>query len=157
MLSDQQNAQLQAYLDDELDSTELGSVEAWISNDLEAAQTLEALRKTQTILQNTDSPESNVEVAWQDFSKKLSEPTASKPTIRFPIPQAAVAAILILGVVFWFARPSPQPINEIQIVEIVEMVETDLEDTSPIVYIDAESGWTIVWVEPASNELAPAG
>jgi hypothetical protein len=30
--------------------------------------------------------------------------------------------------------------------DLVEMVETDLENTVPVVYLDQPSGWTVVWV-----------
>lgn len=153
MLSDQQNAQLNAYLDDELDLTERESVERWLTNDPEAAQVLETLKQTQTILRGSHSPEPNIEEAWQEFSKELRQSTSPKPSIRFPIPLSAAAAMLILGVVFWVAWPSNQPMS---VAQKVEMVTSDLEASSPIVYIDAESGWTIVWVEPASQELTPA-
>jgi hypothetical protein len=70
------------------------------------------------------------------------------------MPSRAAAAIGLLGLVLWSSfpgrdpTPSPQP---------VVMVETDFEDSTPIVYLDEESGWTIVWVEPNTVDLTPTG
>ncbi len=38
---------------------------------------------------------------------------------------------------------------------VVEYVDTEIPDASPVVYTDAESGWTVVWVtemEPITDE-----
>ena len=38
---------------------------------------------------------------------------------------------------------------------VVEFVDTDIPDASPVVYTDEQSGWTVVWVTemiPISDE-----
>lgn len=145
--------QLHAYLDGELTPAERHRVEAWLAEDAEARRELDALRQIRNSVQAAPTPAPDVEAAWKALSKKLNGSPA-KRTIPFPVPLTAAAAIALLGLVLWSSfpgrepTPSPQP---------VVMVETDLEDSTPIVYLDEESGWTIVWVEPNTVDLMPTG
>ena len=70
--------------------------------------------------------------------------------LSFPRALAAVAAIMILGIAIWIpfrqASISQSTASSELMVNSVEMVETDLEGVTPVVYLDQPSGWTVVWV-----------
>jgi hypothetical protein len=66
------------------------------------------------------------------------------------------AAVMVLGMAVWWPLRQAsirQSIgSEALHVERVELVETDLEGATPIVYLDQPSGWTVVWVVEAVEE-----
>ena len=62
----------------------------------------------------------------------------------------AAAALVVLASIAWFSLREPTDSTTSQFADtssVVEFVDTDLPDASPIVYTDSESGWTIVWIE----------
>ncbi len=69
--------------------------------------------------------------------------------LRVATPLAAAAMMVLI---FW-QRPAPSlpattaPTTEAQtaVIASAEFVETENEDATPFVYVDAESGWLIVW------------
>ena len=66
------------------------------------------------------------------------------------------AAIALVASIVWKNLPSTQ----LKVTEryaasqsVVEFVDTDIPDVSPVVYTDEISGWTVVWVA----EMDPIG
>jgi len=64
----------------------------------------------------------------------------------------ATLLIMILGYgLFGAFRKSPAGIARAGATQ-VEFVETGLPDSTPMVYTDAESGWTVIWVVEANGK-----
>ena len=60
--------------------------------------------------------------------------------------------ILLVGMGIWFPlRQMGHQDEAFSLGSTVQMVETDLEGATPIVYIDEPSGWTVVWVVEAEE------
>jgi hypothetical protein len=60
----------------------------------------------------------------------------------------AVAAVMLLGIAVWlpFRQAGEIPPATDLLVDRVELVETDLEGATAVVYLDQPSGWTVIWV-----------
>lgn len=58
---------------------------------------------------------------------------------------SGLVAIAIFGLLLIGPR-SPETGRGLVLVDRVEMVETDLEGATPVVFLDEPSGWTVVWV-----------
>jgi hypothetical protein len=101
--------------------------------------------------------------SWGKIQTAISEDTggkgASSKLILFP-PLFRVlgiaAAIALVASIVWKNLPSTQ----LKVTEryaasqsVVEFVDTDIPDVSPVVYTDEISGWTVVWVA----EMDPVG
>ncbi len=147
--------QLNAYVDDELNSEDRKAVEAWIAEDPQAFEELKRLKALSSQIKKADAVQQNTDEAWQIFSTKLTstEPAQqakSSPVVPFLASLSTIAAALLIGLLLWLAIPQSKSelISNVDSENfIVEMVETEIEDSSSIVYIDPESGWTVVWVE----------
>jgi negative regulator of sigma E activity len=94
--------------------------------------------------------------SWGKIRTAISEETrgeeASSNLIKFP-PLFRIlgiaAAIALVASIVWKNLPSTQ----LEVTEryaasqsVVEFVDTDIPDVSPVVYTDEISGWTVVWV-----------
>jgi predicted anti-sigma-YlaC factor YlaD len=92
----------------------------------------------------------DAEETWEEIRSQLDQHETVSRGNLLPFPSiirwasAAAAVIAIsLGVRFVVQEPSLETYafhNE------VEFVETDIPNSSPVVYVDDESGWTIVWI-----------
>ena len=78
--------------------------------------------------------------------------------LTFPQLMTTAAAVMLFGMALWWPfRDAGQPdLPEATPAPAVMMVETDLKDATPVVYIDQPSGWTVVWVLEAET-TSPAG
>ena len=102
---------------------------------------------------------------WQsvhrEISEKTEDPDNSLNLVFFPLLFKAAgiaAAITLVATLLWLNLPK----DEEQMIEryaasesVVEFVDTDIPDASPVVYTDEQSGWTVVWVTemiPISDE-----
>jgi len=68
---------------------------------------------------------------------------------------ASAAAVTLVASIAWFSFSNSEDIAVSQFAEsssVVEFVDTDLPDASPVVYTDSESGWTIVWIDQVSSD-----
>ena len=101
--------------------------------------------------------------SWGKIQTAISEDTggkgASSKLILFP-PLFRVlgiaAAIALVASIVWKNLPSTQKeVTERYAASqsVVEFVDTDIPDVSPVVYTDEISGWTVVWVA----EMDPIG
>jgi len=105
------------------------------------------------------------QTSWEKIRTAISKDTgdkgASSKLIQFP-PLFRVlgiaAAIALVASIVWKNLPSTQ----MEVTEryaasqsVVEFVDTDIPDVSPVVYTDEISGWTVVWVaemDPIADE-----
>jgi len=106
-------------------------------------------------------PQTSWEKIRTAFSKDTGDKGASSKLIQFP-PLFRVlgiaAAIALVASIVWKNLPSTQ----LEVTEryaasqsVVEFVDTDIPDVSPVVYTDEISGWTVVWVaemDPIADE-----
>lgn len=155
MLSEQQLAEIHAYLDGELPADKCASVEALLSESADAKQALEDAQALKQSMASAEAPKPNVDAAWQNFSKQIEAPTPRKKIIPFIVPLGAVAAVFAFALIIWFSTVNP-PASTLP--TSVELVGTDLEESSAIVYIDDISGWAVVWIDTEEvTEEEPAG
>lgn len=154
-----QTEQLNAYLDGEMSPQARAEFEVWLKQSPDARAELDALRKLrEQMLEARKGVVPDVDTQWAEFEQRRLQ-QASQSTgqlILFPRLGAA-AAVIFAGLIAWAVWP--QSANTDLVADndasaSVEMVESDLEDSSPIVYLDDQSGWIVVWVEEfEANEL----
>ncbi|MEZ5277011.1 MAG: zf-HC2 domain-containing protein [Opitutaceae bacterium] len=97
--------------------------------------------------------------AWYDIRRTLRNREESRPAETVPawwarpLPWVGTAAALALLAVGYLSlrQTDPRPSTG----TTVEYVETGLPDASTLVYVDDESGWTIVWVLESSDAPGP--
>jgi predicted anti-sigma-YlaC factor YlaD len=92
----------------------------------------------------------DAEETWQEIRSQLDQPEKTPRDNLLPFPSiirwaSAIAAVIAVsfGIRFVLQKPSLETHafqNE------VEFVESDIPDSSTAIYVDDESGWTIVWV-----------
>ena len=154
-----QTEQLNAYLDGEMSPQARAEFEVWLKQSPDARAELDALRKLrEQMLEARNGGVPDVDAQWAEFEQRRLQ-QASQSTgqlISFPRLGAA-AAVIIAGLIAWAVWPQPANTDLVagnDASASVEMVESDLEDSSPIVYLDDQSGWIVVWVEEfEANEL----
>ena len=120
-----------------------------IEQDPEAGAYWNQLRRISHSLKGAHIVETENSAHWQRFNKRLGQekPAAREKLIHFPKYATAAAAILALGMGIWWPMRKMGDQSELQGLDAsVYMVETELENATPIVYIDEPSGWTVVWV-----------
>ncbi|MGC9450007.1 MAG: anti-sigma factor family protein [Oceanipulchritudo sp.] len=141
---------LQSWFDGEVSATECGEIESLLERDAQARDFVKGLSRTREALQEAHAGSIDVEGTWGEFLEKLnrSEQERASRVLSFPQVMAAAAAVMALGIAVWlpFRQAGDQAARERPLGATVEMVETDLEGATPIVYIDQPSGWTVVWV-----------
>ena len=101
--------------------------------------------------------------SWGKIQTAISKDTggkiASSKLIQFPAlfrVLGIAAAIALVASIVWKNLPSTQKeVTERYAASqsVVEFVDTDIPDVSPVVYTDEISGWTVVWVA----EMDPIG
>jgi len=149
MNNDRQH-ELNAYFDGELSSSEQERLKRQIATDPESQAYLACLEQTRQALASAHAETSQPLPAWETVKREryISRAARSKALYRRAV--LAGAAIILIGMATWIpfrnagVPPSPAPVEGL--VNAVEIVETDLIDATPIVYLDEPSGWTVVWV-----------
>ncbi|MEM7792525.1 MAG: hypothetical protein AAF546_14065 [Verrucomicrobiota bacterium] len=142
-MTPEENLRLQAYFDDELPARERRVVEDWLESSPEGRIQLEQWQRLRSNLSVDALPVPDPEKEWEDVREQIEIPTRRTRTTPFPRIIGAAAAILAFALVFRFTT-APTPAEESH---PVVLVDTEIEDASAIVYVDEESGWTVVWVE----------
>lgn len=147
-----------AYLDERLSEQERRKVEARMRRKPELAREAEAWREIRSEWRAAPAPEmEDADAFWRDLRRRLPdrEREAEAPprgTVR-PLwwggLGVATAAALVAVTMWspWTAPPVPQGTT-------VEYVDARLPETVPLVYTDAESGWTVVWLSNAELETS---
>ena len=148
---------LQALVDNELPASEAAKMTARVEADPEARAFVEDLRRTREVLSSAHIRTSTREAPWESVQARMDQPDPQygNRLITFPQALTAVAALLLLSLILYVPSrtPAPQGIQETDGLDsAVYLVETDLENATPIVYIDQPSGWTLVWVAELQEE-----
>ena len=147
---------LAAWFDGEVSPGECAEIEHLLEADPEARAYVDQLARTRSALEGAHLRPGVGSAAWGELRQRLEHESArrSSSTLRFPRMLAAAAAVVLVGMFLWlplrkmgYSPSGQQPGLE----SVVQMVETDLEGATPIVYIDQPSGWTVVWVLEAEG------
>lgn len=140
-----------ALFDGEADSTEKAELRALMQRDPEAQAYWDQLKELSRKLQGSHYAGIDAAAQWNAFSRRRDKanPAGQKKLLYFPRLATAAAALVALGIGIWFPGRKIDSTTELEtggLDHAVYMVETDLENATPIVYIDEPSGWTVVWV-----------
>lgn len=115
------------------------------------------MESSQVVAESARPPVStDSQSAWVSIRKAINEDTKneekSSNLVKFPSLfqiLGVAAAIALVASIVWTNLPSSQSeITERYAASqsVVEFVDTDIPDASPVVYTDEISGWTVVWV-----------
>lgn len=145
-------------MDGELSPRQKQALDRWLETHPEEqglmSQWQRAATCLRTMVPNTPSPDSP-ERAWAAIRSQLP-PSSTTAWGWRPGParlawSAAVAAIAFLAMVAWWQLrgpalpPPPDTIAAVDQTE-VEWVESDVAGAMPVVYTDADTGLTVIWV-----------
>jgi anti-sigma factor RsiW len=155
-MNNETQQRLQAWFDNELDAAGAREVEALLERDAGARAHVEALRRTRAALTAAHRDPELPAPGWDDVAAGMDFPRQGRlrQTVPFPRMIGAVAAIMLLGVAVWlpFRQAGQSAAAEADMrVGRVELVETDLEGATSIVFLDQPSGWTVVWILEAED------
>jgi predicted anti-sigma-YlaC factor YlaD len=101
---------------------------------------------------------------WQDVRRAIrdksarshEEPVSLREFLSHRRPVLAVAAIALVlaaGLTAYVWRTTPAGMRtDLAPMAVVEFVETELPGAAPMVYQDAETGWTVIWVVEANGK-----
>jgi anti-sigma factor RsiW len=151
---------LQAYLDNEVSSSEARQIASWIARDAEAKALCEELQATKSLLaaeneQPVVVPESR-DFYWSKIKREI-ERTEQEPAVKYtPKPWwmrlLAPAAGAALLAVFVFTSVSPNPHRT-----AAHQERSDLENGTLTFRAGTEKdGMTLVWISSSESELAAA-
>lgn len=115
------------------------------------------MESNQVIVESTRTAEyADPKSAWESIRTALNRNSEieekSSNILRFPSlfkVLGAAAAVALVSSIVWTNLPFSQPeVTERYAASqsVVEFVDTDIPDASPVVYTDEISGWTVVWV-----------
>ena len=140
-----------ALFDGEADSAEQADLRALLESDPDAKAYWNSLQSLSDNLQGAHVSHADAGAHWNNLRQRLDQPAPveTEKVLYFPKFSAAAAALVALGIAIWFPgrkMDSPADLDVAGLDAAVYMVETDLENASPVVYIDEPSGWTVVWV-----------
>ncbi len=108
------------------------------------------MKASQLLKQTAQVKIPDAEETWQEIRSQLNQPKIASQSNLLPFPSiirwvSAAAAIIAISLGIRFLLQEP-PLETYAFQNEVEFVETDIPDSSPAVYVDDESGWTIVWI-----------
>lgn len=97
------------------------------------------------------TPAPDVERAWRSIRRRLGEGGEARadvrrasPWLRWGVPAGAFAAMLLV-VVFVLRRDDPAGNAQLARAELVELADPAL---TPVVFVDEQTGWLVVWASP---------
>lgn len=147
-------------IDGEIDPSDADRLHAYLEQNPEAMAWMESATLASS---NSDKPRSEFEAESMrnavlnqlEASSNIDENRSENNSafLLFPIlfrALGAAAALVVVASIAWFSLREPNDPTTNQFANtssVVEFVDTDLPDASPVVYTDSESGWTIVWIE----------
>jgi ferric-dicitrate binding protein FerR (iron transport regulator) len=154
-MNEETRSQLNAWFDGELSPAEQQRVQSLVDSDPEAKAYVEELRHTREALKAAHAHPSHAIPEWSQVEARLERPRPAQ-VLSLSRMLLTAAAVMVLGMAVWWPLRQAgirQSIGSEELhVERVELVETDLEGATPIVYLDQPSGWTVVWVVEAVEE-----
>jgi anti-sigma factor RsiW len=151
-MNEETRNRIAAWFDGEIEGSAADRIEALLADDAEARAYVAELQQTREVLAGAHKERRFPVPEWEAFSARLDEPAGASAggILSFPKALGAVAAVMVLGIAVWIpfrqASISQSTAGADLRVDSVEMVETDLEGVTPIVFLDQPSGWTVVWV-----------
>ena len=153
---------IEAWLDGELDAAAAAELSALLDSDPQARAYVDQLRKLRVDLREEASLSVSAAAAWAEFRQREAALAPDRPSSLFGIPRllGACAAILAIGMGRWLAlrdagAPGQHKASMEELANSVQLLETDIEGASPVVYIDEPSGWTVVWVMVPESSASP--
>ncbi|MEX0330373.1 MAG: anti-sigma factor [Puniceicoccaceae bacterium] len=153
-MNDETQQRLEAWFDGELSPQEHAEVENLIDRDDAARAYVDQLARSRELLHGAHVSKVDGDAAWESVRERLEQADRQRSAriLTFPQLVAAAAAVMLVGMGVWFPLRKMGQVDEAYALEsTVEMVETELEGATPIVYIDEPSGWTVVWVVEAET------
>lgn len=154
-------------LDGELSPQEANLLQLYLERNPEAIDWMESCDLVENAIADQSSRNFQIDTAsaWEsirnEISKETENPDDTPNLVLFPIlfkVAGLAAALALVATLLWFNLPNDgeQMTERYAASEsVVEFVDTDIPDASPIVYTDEQSGWTVVWVtemDPISDE-----
>jgi len=148
---------LQAYLDNEVSSSEARQIGSWIARDPEAKALCEELQATKSLLVPDNELPVNVpdsrEFYWSKIQKAIErteqEPARSHAPRPWWIRLLAPAAGAALLAIFVFTSVSTNPHR------IAHQERSDLENGT-LTFHSRDNGMTLVWISSGETETAEA-
>ncbi len=148
-------------IDGELSASDADRLHTYLEANPDSVDWLESTHLIQTSDDTAAGVTVDSKAAWQAIQAELPHEANVTPTnessgslLRFPILSQALgyaAAFALIGSIAWtsLTRPAVDRFSESYAASesVVEFVDTEIPDASPIVYTDEASGWTVVWVE----------
>lgn len=138
-----------ALHDGELSASEEQALMRLIEEEPEAKAYLEQLQLTSKVIKGAHVQPLTASAQWNNLRQRIESDHSSdrKNLFYFPRYAAAAVAILALGMGIWWPMRKMGDQSDIAGLDTsVYMVETELENATPVVYLDEPSGWTVVWV-----------
>lgn len=141
-------------LDGELSPDDANRLHAYLD---ENPDTMDWMESNQ-LIHNSESaaPFVDVDSVWKDIEPALEDRAIatkrSSKLLHFPIlfkTLGYAAALTVFASILWTSFvSSPEASTERYAASesVVEFVDTEIPDASPVVYTDEASGWTVVWV-----------
>lgn len=152
-------------LDGELSPDDADRLHAFLNRNPEAMDWMESNQ----LIHDSENATSIIDVdsAWQNIEANLASqnPTPKKTgkLLHFPVlfqTLGYAAALTLFASLLWTSFISSPDANTERYAaseSVVEYVDTEIPDASPIVYTDEASGWTVVWVtemDPMPDETS---
>ena len=149
-MNEEMEIRLAKWFDGEANPVEAREVEELLEKSPEARAVLSELRRVSDAMASAHVDPSRIP-QWERIDRQLDKQGKRKVSARFGSPRmAGLAAIIVLsGMALWLPfRKAGQSgiVEDSPLVDRVEIVETDLEGATPVVYLDQPSGWTVVWI-----------
>lgn len=152
---------LSMALDDELSPRRRAKLDAWLAAHPELAD----LGKEWAAIGDRSrarvtAPPQTPEAAWQDVRRAIrlqaDQPHGEETALQGRMKWAgafAAACLVVMGGWLWVRAPDPAAVGAIADADRteVEWVETDLPDAMSMVYEDADTGLTVIWVVVHEN------
>ena len=153
-MNEESQQRLEAWFDGELSPAEHAEVEQFLDENETARAYIDQLTRSRELLLGAHVSTVDGDAAWESVKERLEEADRQRSAriLTFPQLVAAAAAVMLVGMGIWYPLRKMGQVDEAYALEsTVELVETELENATPIVYIDEPSGWTVVWVVEAEE------
>ena len=161
MKSNRREKLLSRYLDGDISRAGARKVETWMEEDDSLRKTREEYEALGDLLRQGGAVDEcpSAERMWQDVRRSIRnlEPDAgpAQPAVFGSRVRWATAMVMVLFAALgaWVVLRAPEPGSGMDRVEAaeVEWVETDLPGASTMVYRDADTEMTVIWLLDAND------
>jgi anti-sigma factor RsiW len=159
-MNEEQQLELQAYLDGELSARKVRHIEGWLADDAEARALLNELRITKQALAGNESHASLLETRefyWSKIEREIKRQATAQPApgskqlgvwwkrILVPAMGAACLMVIVGVAIKQFGSNSGAAVGQHEVV-------ASLTDSGAVTYRDDSTGVTLVWFSyPSEN------